>query len=180
MDTVYTFDVSQSGSTSHRRLQTLANTWASKNQQGQWQWSTLVQNDYTYDLVGQRLTNTIASTASARTELYGYDELNRLKTVDYGDGQTQSYAFDAMGNRSNKVDSVNGTEGYSYNAANMLLTRAGIGYTNDTNGNTLTGGGRTNTWDSENRLVTCVNGANSSSFVTSQTHTPSWAAWRCW
>jgi hypothetical protein len=50
--------------------------------------------------------------------------LNCLKTVDYGDGQTQSYAFDPMGNRLSKVDSSNGMEGYSYNAANMLLTRA--------------------------------------------------------
>lgn len=40
-----------------------------------------------------------------------------------------------------------------------------MSYANDLDGNTLTGGGRTNTWDSQNRLVTCVNGANSSSFV---------------
>ena len=101
----------------------------------------------------------------ARTEQYGYDELNRLKTVDYGDGQTQSYAFDAMGNRSSKVDSSTGTEGYTYNAANMLLSRAGNNYTNDVAGNTLTGGGRTNTWDSQNRLVQCIHGADTSSFV---------------
>jgi len=47
---------------------------------------------------------------------------------------------------------------------NRLLTRAGNSYTNDTNGNTLTGGGRTNTWDSQNRLVQCVNGATTSTF----------------
>jgi hypothetical protein len=38
----------------------------------------------------------------------------------------------------------------------MLLTRGANAYTNDANGNTLTGGGRTNTWDSQNRLVQCV------------------------
>jgi YD repeat-containing protein len=126
----------------------------------------MVQNSYTYDRTGQRLSNQITSAdGTNRTELYGYDELNRLKTVDYGDGQTQSYAFDAMGNRASKVDSSTGTEGYTFNAANMLLTRAGNSYANDLAGNTLTGGGRTNTWDSQNRLVTCVNGSNSSSFV---------------
>ena len=51
------------------------------------------------------------------------------------------------------------------NAANMLLSRAGNSYTNDLDGNTLTGGGRTNTWDSENRLVQCMHGADTSSFV---------------
>ena len=73
-----------------------------------------------------------------------------------------------MGNRLSKSDvggGINGTEGYSYNAANMLLSRAGNAYVNDADGNTLTGGGRTNTWDSQNRLVQCVNGANTSRFV---------------
>jgi len=111
-------------------------------------------------------TNTITSAdGTSRTEQYSYDELNRLKTVDYGDGQTQGYSFDAMGNRTQKTDSVNGSEGYTFNAANMLLTRAGSGYTNDLDGNTLTGGGRTNTWDSQNRLAQCVHGADTSSFV---------------
>jgi len=58
--------------------------------------------------------------------------------------ETQAYTFDPMGNRLTK--SVNGTStSYTYNAANMLLTRGANSYTNDANGNTLTGGGRTNT-----------------------------------
>ena len=73
-----------------------------------------------------------------------------------------------MGNRLSKTDTgggINGTESYTYNMANMLLSRAGNGYTNDVDGNTLSGGGRTNTWDSQDRLVQCVNGANTSSFA---------------
>ncbi len=85
--------------------------------------------------------------------------------MNYGDGQTQGYSFDAMGNRTQKQDSASGTENYSYNAANMLLSRAGNSYVNDVNGNTITGGGRTNNWDSENRMVSCVNGSNNSSFT---------------
>ena len=68
------------------------------------------------------------------------------------DGQAHSYCFDPMGNRLSKTDAgggINGTETY----------------TSDMNGNTLTGGGRTNTWDRENRMLSCVNGANTSSFV---------------
>ena len=47
-----------------------------------------------------------------------------------------------MGNRTSKTDAgggLNGSESYSYNAANMLLSRASSNYTNvnDQNGNTL-------------------------------------------
>jgi len=108
------------------------------------------------------------NTGLLRTEQYGYDEVNRLKTVNYGDGQTQTYAFDAMGNRNSRTDSVAGTENYTFDNVNRLLTRAGNTYTNDANGNTLTGGGRTNTWDSQNRLFKCVNGANTTTYQVRQ------------
>ena len=98
-----------------------------------------------------------------RTEEYAYDKLSRLTGVDYGDGETQSYTFDAMGNRSTKTDG--GTTSYTYDNANMLLTAGGNNYTNDANGNTLTGGGRTNTWDCENRLTQCTKGLNTSTFT---------------
>ncbi len=53
--------------------------------------------------------------------------------------------------------------GNTYDAANILLASGTNQYTNDWNGNTLAGGGRTNTWDSQNRLVqTMYNGVTSS------------------
>ncbi len=65
---------------------------------------------------------------------------------------------------------MTGAENYGYNAANMLTSRVVGGnsqtYSNDLDGNTLTGGGRTNTLDSENRLTQCVyvnNGLTNSS-----------------
>ncbi|MCW3055742.1 MAG: repeat protein [Chthonomonadales bacterium] len=164
MQSAYTYDNS-TGNNPSTWLTSLANTWNYKNTQGQWQQSTLVQNSYTFDNSGQRLTNQIISGGSSRTEQYGYDELNRLKTVDYGDGQTQSYTFDAMANRLSKQDSGAGTENYSFNAANMLLTKGTGSFTSDADGNLLNGGGRTNLWDSKNRMVQCINGANTSSFV---------------
>ena len=155
------------------------------NQYGQQSSYTRIlnQNAYTYDQAGNRLTNAVSVQAmnangtpqvdgsynpvlTTRTEKYekgdgssGYDALNRLTTVDYGDGQTQSYSFDAMGNRLQRQDSVSGTTSSSYNAANMLLSTTGAGastYSNDLDGNTLTGGGRTNAWDSQNRLVSGI------------------------
>jgi RHS repeat-associated protein len=50
------------------------------------------------------------------------------------------------------------SESSVYDLANRLTSRAGGAYTNDLNGNTLTGGGRTNTWDGQNRLTQCVYG----------------------
>lgn len=79
--------------------------------------------------------------------------------MDYGDGVTQSYSFDNMGNRLTKTEGGT-TETYGYNAANMLVSRDGQAYVNDLNGNTLSGGGRVNTWNSQNRLVQCVSGSN--------------------
>ena len=154
---------------SHGWTTQIKTTWHWKTQTmygSQWNQRVAVQNDYTYDNgTGQRLTNAFSdNTGLLRTEQYGYDEVNRLKTVNYGDGQTQSYAFDAMGNRSSRTDSVAGTDNYTFDNVNRLLTRAGNTYTNDLAGNTLTGGGRTNTWDSQNRLVQCVNGTTTSTF----------------
>ncbi|MGV3719790.1 MAG: RHS repeat domain-containing protein [Actinomycetota bacterium] len=168
MKTEFTFDsVYVMPAYSHGWLSEVKNTWNELDPMtNQWQQTVLVQNDYTNDNNGNRLTNTVSDNSGPiRTEEYGYDALSRLTGVDYGDGQTQTYAFDPMGNRTQKADSVTGTESYTYNNANMLLTRGSNSYTNDLNGNTLTGGGRTNTWDGQNRLTQCVNGSTTTSFV---------------
>jgi RHS repeat-associated protein len=55
----------------------------------------------------------------------------------------------------------------AYNAANMLTSSTGAGastYTNDADGDTLSGGGRGETWDSQNRMVNCSFGSSTSTF----------------
>src|SRR5437870_8260270 len=52
-----------------------------------------------------------------------------------------------------------------YNAANMLLQRGANAYQNDGNGNTLSGGGRSMAWDSQNRMVSCSFQGTNSSFT---------------
>ena len=74
-----------------------------------------------------------------------------------------------MGNRTQKTDSATGTETYTTDAANRLLSVSSSNpnngaYTNDANGNTLTGGGKVNTWDSQNRLVKVVKAGVTSEF----------------
>ncbi len=85
--------------------------------------------------------------------------------MDYGDGQTQGYTFDAMGNRLGKTDSVAGSTGYTVDAANRLLTAGANTYTSDADGNTLTDGTRTNVWDSQNRLASCTSGGVTSTYT---------------
>ncbi len=145
------------------------------------QYSTSVSDPYvpnygngTFDAFGSTYAVATNQLTTSRTEKYqkpdgtsGYDALNRLTNVDYGDGQTQSYSFDAMGNRLSRQDSVSGTTNYSYNAANMLLSTGGYGasgFNNDADGNTLSGNGRTNAWDSQNRLVSCIIGGNTTAY----------------
>ena len=80
-----------------------------------------------------------------------------------------------MANRLTKSDTVtvSGTPTttattYGYDAANRLTTLNGnaAAYANDADGNTLTGGGRTNAWDSQNRLVSCAyNGGAASTYT---------------
>ena len=59
-----------------------------------------------------------------------------------------------------------GTEDHTHDNANILTTLNGQPYaTYDANSNTLSGGGRTNTWDSQNRLVQCVYDGVTSAFT---------------
>lgn len=138
------------------------------------QTTLLNQNEYAYNNNGQRTSNKITTTNSSnvqvsRTENYTYDELNRLKTATYGDGQNQTYAFDTMGNRTAKTDNVTGNEVYTFDNANRIATRqvgssAATTYTSDANGNTLTDATHTNTWDSQNRLVSSLSNGKTSAF----------------
>ncbi len=134
----------------------------------------LYQNDYTYNNLGQRTANTITTTNAqnqlvSRTESYTYDEQSRLKTANYGDGQNQTYGFDAMGNRTAKTDNVTGSESYAFDNANRIATRqvgsSGVTtYTSDANGNTLTDASHTNQWDSQNQLVSSLSNGKTSAF----------------
>ncbi len=42
---------------------------------------------------------------------YTYDSLNRVTSVDYGDGATEDYTYDAAGNRSTMIVNVTDTDG---------------------------------------------------------------------
>src|SRR5205085_3569317 len=86
------------------------------------------------------------------TEGYTYDSLSQLAQVTQGASTTESYSYDAVGNRLSSL----GVSSYSYNSANQLTSTSSATRTYDYNANTISktdSSGTTNyAWDYENRL----------------------------
>lgn len=112
---------------------------------------------YAYDTTGHR---TAMTDLSGSTTTYGYDALYRLTSVNYGNGRTQSFTYDAVGNR--MTQTVNGTPtSYAYDAADRLTSETTsaqtTSYTYDSNGNLITraapGGTSTYNYNHFNQLT---------------------------
>jgi len=114
--------------------------------------NTLDGASYAYDSAGNRTSKT--NYLDGVTSNYGYDLLYQLTQVTQGASTTESYGYDAVGNRLSSL----GVPTYNYNASNELTSNSNGSYTYDANGNTLTDvQGRSFTWDFENRLIQAVN-----------------------
>jgi RHS repeat-associated protein len=110
--------------------------------------NTLDGASYTYDSAGNRTAKT--NDLNGLTSNYTYDPLYELTQVTQGASTTESYSYDAVGNRL----SSSGVPTYSYNTSNELTSNSSGSYTYDANGNTLSdASGRSYTWDFENRLA---------------------------
>ena len=106
---------------------------------------------YHYDAAGNRTDKT--NYLDGTTSDYTYDPLYQLTQVTLGGSTSESYSYDAVGNRL----SSSGVPSYSYNASNELTADSLGSYTYDANGNTLSDAqGRSFTWDFENRLTQAV------------------------
>jgi RHS repeat-associated protein len=102
--------------------------------------------------VGNRTAKT--NDLNGLTSNYTYDPIYELTQVTQGGGTTESYSYDAVGNRL----SSSGVPTYSYNTSNELTSNSSGSYTYDANGNTLADpSGKSYTWDFENRLTQAVN-----------------------
>ncbi|MES2996126.1 MAG: hypothetical protein V4733_04875 [Verrucomicrobiota bacterium] len=116
---------------------------------------------YSLDTTGRRTGETFADgTTPART--YGYDLTDQVTSATYGAGQTDAYDYDPMGNRESTTlaKDAGATTTYTSNSANQYtsISNQPPPPTYDANGNLLTQGGVTYTWDSENRLFSVTDG----------------------
>lgn len=111
--------------------------------------TTLDGATYTVDNAGNRLSRTPQPSGTATN--FGYDNIYRLLSAT--GGSTESYTYDAVGNR---LTSAAGS--YGYNTSNEMTSSPTATFTYDNNGNTLTKVDSTGTtsyaWDFENRLTT--------------------------
>jgi RHS repeat-associated protein len=115
--------------------------------------TTFIDLEYSYDGVGN-VTSIIDHNDPQNNSAMQYDSLDRLtgSTGPWGPG---SFNYDAIGNRTSKNIGSN-SKNYSYNPSDNRLS----GYSHDANGNLLQDDNFTYVYDSENRLVRVLSGAN--------------------
>ena len=138
-----------------------------------------LQSNYTYDALQRltQLTHTKAGTVASYT--YAYEPTGRRLSVTENSGRAVNYTYDALyrlTNESISGSTSNGSIGYQYdpvgNRLSRLSTLAAVLSTTsaydandrstnesyDANGNTRSTGGRSFTYDSDNRIVS-MNGS---------------------
>ncbi len=130
---------------------------------------TNLQNiSYTYD-ANSNITQIVdaSNTNASKTVNYTYDDLNRMLTAtatSVASGQstyTYTYAYNAIGNiTSGPVGSYvyNGSSGSNWANPHAATSINSVTNTYDKNGNNLSDGTLTNTWNYKNQLATSTNG----------------------
>lgn len=120
--------------------------------------------NYIYDANGNitKITD-VSNTGSSKIVDYVYDDLNRLMSAtatNVAVGQlpyTQSFVYDAIGNITNKSDIgpylYQGSNGQNYANPHAATLINGVAVAYDKNGNMLTDGILTNTWNYKQQLT---------------------------
>lgn len=101
-------------------------------------------------------------TNSTRSNIYTYDDLNRLVYASStnpttGLNYSQTYAYDAIGNLISKSDkgiyAYAGNQGSNYANPHAVTSIGSTNYSYDNNGNLLSDGTWGNLWDYQNRMI---------------------------
>ncbi|MGB7985008.1 MAG: Ig-like domain repeat protein, partial [Terracidiphilus sp.] len=120
--------------------------------------AVLSEFDYTYDALGRR----ISATTPAGAWTYSYDADGQLTSVTLPSASAQ-YTYDANGNRLSAVTSGSASN-YNVNNLNEYSAAGSSVYRYDADGNLVSGGGWTYTYDDENRLTAMANSTDTWSF----------------
>ncbi|WP_373862740.1 DNRLRE domain-containing protein [Listeria newyorkensis] len=125
---------------------------------------SLFEESYTYDAASNRTT--IDNKKAGKTS-YEYDAINQLTKETLPDGTAKAYTYDGFGNRTKVTDSSK-TKAIdaSYNDGNQLTTWNDDKLTYDTNGNRLSDGKYTYTWDTADQLTAITKKGESTPFTT--------------
>lgn len=123
-----------------------------------WTWGNGEPFSRTFDLDGRVKTITLGPSAGLYADLseaFSYDSLNRLVTANLAAGQTQSFAYDANGNRTNATINAASTT-YTYpSTSHRLASLSGAvtrSFTYDNAGNLASSAGITYTYDGRGRM----------------------------
>lgn len=86
-----------------KRVAHMAQALSSGTQLGNVQSALLAEHAYTYDIWGNRSTSTDTLSGQTYAKTYGYDALNRIKSVSNGNAaQLETYSFDIFDNLKTK------------------------------------------------------------------------------
>src|SRR4029077_9986215 len=114
--------------------------------------ATLGSYAYTLDSAGHRLSVT---ESTGRSVAYTYDNIFRLTSeavsgASVGPNGSATYSYDAVGNRTQTLSTLAGVAPgtFTYDTDDRLGSD-----TYDANGNTVSSGGASNSYDFENHLV---------------------------
>ncbi len=125
----------------------------------------LMNVDYLFDVLGNLKQRHDLSVSADLKEVFGYDTLNRLKSVGLSvnagaTAQTLAMDYDAAGNITYKSD----VGSYQYNGSqpHAVSNAGGTGYNYDANGNQVSGGGRTIAYTVFDKPDSITKGANRS------------------
>lgn len=125
---------------------------------------SIFEESYTYDAASNRTT--IDNKKAGKTS-YEYDAINQLTKETLPDGTVKTYTYDGFGNRTKVADSSK-TKAIdaSYNDGNQLTTWNGDKLTYDTNGNRLSDGTYTYTWNVMDQLTAITKKGETTPFAT--------------
>jgi YD repeat-containing protein len=118
--------------------------------------TTLASASYTLDAAGSRTQRV----DQAGTHSYSYDALYRLTSVTYPDPVTDSFTYDAVGNRLSRNSTT-----YTYDAADRIVSVGSTSYKYDNNGNLTARGSDSFSWDAADRLASATVAGTTTTFA---------------
>ena len=130
--------------------------------------TTVSKYEYTNNALGNRTVRAQSGSAFSASDTINYTYNNRSEitgaTAQINTAYNYAYGFDPIGNR--LTANLAGTSyGYTANSLNQYTLVNAIVPTYDVDGNMLTNGSWTYTWNGENRLTTATDGTKTLTFA---------------